>query len=112
MIRVTYACATIMSIPHNEPEQMMKAINKIAKRLKDSTIDPESAIVFKDLIQALHDKREFQLTRFYSLNYSDFDLALSLLIEWRLQRFAMTEGGLAGLLQEASNANSASLYHA
>jgi len=91
---------------------MMKAIKKIARRLKDTTLDQESVVVFKDLIQALQDQREFQLTRLYNLNYGDFELALSLLIEWRLQRFAMTEGGLMGLLQEASNANSASIYHA
>ncbi|MDP1682492.1 MAG: hypothetical protein Q8L39_12055 [Burkholderiales bacterium] len=91
----------------------MKAVQKIAKRLKDSTINPESAIIFRDLIQALHAQREFQLTRFYNLNYEDFDLALSLLIEWRLQRFTMAKGGLMGLLQEASNTNkSASIFHA
>ncbi|MBT9611846.1 MAG: hypothetical protein IV108_01100 [Burkholderiales bacterium] len=90
----------------------MKAVQKIAKRLKDSTTDPESAIIFRDLIQALHTQREFQLTRFYNLNYEDFDLALSLLIEWRLQRFTMVEGGLVGLLQEASNTKNASMYHA
>lgn len=91
----------------------MKAVTKIAKRLKDSSIDPESAVIFKDLIQALHDNKEFQLARFYNLNYDDFDLALSLIIEWRLQRYRMTEGGLAGLLQEARNArNKSSDYHA
>ena len=112
MIRVKHAYATIMVVHHNQPEQMMKAVKKIARRLTDSTIDQESAIIFKDLIQALHEKREFQLTRFYNLNYEDFDLALSLLIEWRLQRFAMAEGGLMGLLQAASNTNNASQYHA
>ena len=90
----------------------MKAVKKIAKRLNDSSLNQESADVFQDLIQALHEKREFQLTRFYNLNYDDFDLALSLIIEWRLQRFTMAKGGLMGLLQEASNANSASIYHA
>ena len=88
----------------------MKAVKKIARRLKDSTIDPESAVIFTDLIQALHMKSDFQLTRFYNLNYEDFDLALSLLIEWRLQRYTMAEGGLIGLVQEASQANNASLY--
>lgn len=112
MIRVPHASKTIMVIPQNQPEQMMKAVKKIAKRLTDSTIDQESAAIFKDLIQALHEKREFQLTRFYNLNYEDFDLALSLLIDWRLQRFTMAEGGLVGLLQEASNTRNVSLYHA
>lgn len=90
----------------------MKAVKKIARRLKDSTLDQESADIFRDLVQALHLQREFQLTRFYKLNYDDFDLALSLLIEWRLQRFTMAEGGLLGLLQEASNAKNASIFHA
>ena len=90
----------------------MKAVKKIAKRLNDSSLNQESADVFQDLIQALHEKREFQLTRFYNLNYDDFDLALSLIIEWRLQRFTMAKGGLMGLLQEASNTNNASIYHA
>lgn len=88
----------------------MKAVKKIARRLKDSTIDPESAVIFKDLIQALHTQSEFQLTRFYNLNYADFDLALSLLIEWRLQRYTMATGGLIGLMQEASEAKNTSLY--
>lgn len=88
----------------------MKAVKKIARRLKDSSIDPESATIFKDLIQALHVQSDFQLTRFYNLNYEDFDLALSLLIEWRLQRFTMAEGGLIGLMQEASKAKNTSLY--
>lgn len=90
----------------------MKAVKKIARRLTDSTIDQESAAIFRDLIQALHTQREFQLTRFYNLKYEDFDLALSLLIEWRLQRFTMAEGGLMGLLQEASTSRNAPQFHA
>jgi len=88
----------------------MKAVKKIARRLKDSSIDPETAAIFKDMIQALHVQSEFQLTRFYQLNYEDFDLALSLLTEWRLQRYTMVEGGLIGLMQEASKAKNTSLY--
>lgn len=79
----------------------MKAVTKIAKRLKDSSIDSESAAIFKELIQALDGKREFQLANFYNLNYHDFELALSLLIDWRLQQYSMTEGGLVGLMQKA-----------
>ena len=90
----------------------MKAINKIAKRLNDSTLDPDTAVIFRDLIEALHEKREFQLNRFYDLNYSDFDLALLLLVEWRLQRFGMVENGLKGLLQVANTAQHTHPLHA
>ena len=78
----------------------MRATKKIAKRLKDPNIDQESAAIFSELIDALDGRDKFDISRLFKLNYNDFELSLTLLVDWRLHQFAKPAGGLKQVLDE------------
>ena len=85
----------------------MRATKKIAKRLKDPNIDQESAAIFSELIDALDGRDKFDISRLFKLNYNDFELSLTLLVDWRLHQFAKPAGGLKQVLDETVQDN----YH-
>ncbi len=43
--------------------------------------------ILRELLAALREDSAFDLQRLYELNLSNFDLAVELLSEWRLQRY-------------------------
>ncbi|APW39240.1 hypothetical protein RD110_20155 [Rhodoferax koreense] len=47
----------------------------------------ESAKTFADLVLSLESQEPFRLERLYELDLGDFDLALAMLKEWRLERY-------------------------
>ena len=66
----------------------MRALNKV-DQLVHTSPQPASAALFNDLLDCLEAGASFELERLYELNYSDFELALGLLRDWRLARFQL-----------------------
>ncbi|MCE5180219.1 MAG: hypothetical protein LLG15_00305 [Betaproteobacteria bacterium] len=68
----------------------MNTLKKIEKRLLKNPDEPAS-LIFKELIRALHQGESFNLKAIYDLDYNDFELALAVLKDWRLDRFTKTK---------------------
>lgn len=83
----------------------MRVTKKIAKRLRDPSIDPESKSIFGELVSALDGQEKIDISHLFNLNYSDFELAIGLLVDWRLHQFGKPEGGLKQVLDETSPDN-------
>lgn len=64
----------------------MIAIKK-ARKLIESNPSHESSQVLASLVIALETDQHFLLSRLYSLDFDRFELALSILAEWRLDRY-------------------------
>ena len=64
----------------------MRAIKK-ARRLIETQPSNDAAIVLSRLVVALESETPFALQSLYQLDYDDFELALDLLKEWRLDRY-------------------------
>ena len=64
----------------------MRAIQKIRHVIAQEPQHP-TAQVFSRLISGLEDELDFPLNELYKLNTSDFQLALEILQEWRLDRY-------------------------
>ena len=64
----------------------MRAIKKIKKFIERSPNSTEG-ITFAELILALESDNEFPVIELYQLNYDEFDLAIELLKDWRIDRF-------------------------
>jgi hypothetical protein len=64
----------------------LNAIKEAKKRIAREPFTP-AATVFADLVLSLESSAPFQLERLYELGMDDFDLALQVLKEWRLDRY-------------------------
>lgn len=64
----------------------MRALKKTRKLMEQRPEKP-AARVLADLVLALESEAPFQLSKIYQLDYEDFDLAIELLREWRLDRY-------------------------
>lgn len=80
----------------------MRAIKKIAKRLKESSTDPQSKEIFCELVNALDERDKLDIARIFKLNYSDFELALQLLVDWRLHQYNKPVGGLKQEIEQTN----------
>ena len=78
----------------------MHAINKVRKLIK---ADPQStaAVVLGDLVLALETEASYQLANIYDLSYEDFELALQIIKEWRLDHYYASKGKLIDLAVQA-----------
>ena len=76
----------------------MNTLKKIEKRLLKNPDEPASQ-VFKELTRALYQKERFNLAAIYDLDYEDFELALAVLKDWRLDRFTKTKERLKELIE-------------
>lgn len=64
----------------------MRALKKTRKLIeKDPT--SRAATTLSSLVVALESEAPFSLNELYRLDYEDFQLALELLAEWRLDRY-------------------------
>ncbi len=64
----------------------MNAIKQAKKRIaKDPFAEPAKTLA--DLVLSLESQEPFKLERLYHLDLNDFDLALDVLKEWRLDRY-------------------------
>jgi hypothetical protein len=64
----------------------MRVIQKIRQVIAQEPQHP-TAQVFSRLISGLEDELDFPLNELYKLNTSDFQLAMEILQEWRLDRY-------------------------
>lgn len=64
----------------------MRALKK-ARKLIEKNPTSASAVTLTSLVVALESETPFALTGLYKLDYDDFQLALELLSEWRLDRY-------------------------
>jgi hypothetical protein len=67
----------------------MNALKRLERRLGKAP-GQRASVVFASLISSLYVKDDFRLAELYDLDYEDFELALSLLKDWRLDRFTKT----------------------
>lgn len=74
----------------------MKALKK-ARKLIETTPDSSEARILSALVVALESDAPFPVNDLYKLNYDDFELALELLQEWRLDRYYMSKVRLLDL---------------
>ena len=64
----------------------MRAL-KQARKLIEKKPDTATAKTLSGLVVALESDTPFALTSLYQLDYDDFELALDLIKEWRLDRY-------------------------
>ena len=64
----------------------MRAIKKVKKFIEKSPNSIEG-LTFAKVILALESGEEFPVTDLYKLNADDFELALELMKDWRIDRF-------------------------
>ncbi len=82
----------------------MNAI-KEAKKLIAKNPFKDSAKILADLVVSLESREPFHLERLYALDLDDFDLAVQIVKEWRLDRYY---AGKAKLYDFALQANALS----
>lgn len=75
-------------IPQNrcEKDPDMRAL-KQARKLIEKTPESHASQTLSSLVVALESEAPFALQRLYQLDYDDFELALEVLKEWRLDRY-------------------------
>jgi len=66
----------------------MQAIKK-ARKLIEKDISKPFAKVLTQLILSLESEEDFQIKQLYDLSPSEFDLAIDILKEWRIDRHYM-----------------------
>ena len=66
----------------------MRAIKKVRQLIAHEPLNP-TAQIFARLISSLVDEVDFSLKDLYELSASDFELAMNILQEWRLDRYYM-----------------------
>ncbi len=74
----------------------MKALKK-ARKLIETAPETAEARILSALVVALESDASFPINDLYKLNYNDFELALELLQEWRLDRYYMSKVRLLDL---------------
>ncbi len=63
----------------------MRALKKARQRIEQDPDSPSSMLLAR-LVLALEGQGTFEVKELYTLDFGDFDLALQLLNEWRLDR--------------------------
>ena len=69
----------------------MDALHEAIKKIRAQPDDVISS-TFCELLKSLDSGEQFDLTKLYQLNYSDFALAMNVLKEWRLDAFRYERG--------------------
>lgn len=84
------------------PEFCMNAIKTARKRMKDRP-DSDDARILSTLVLALENESDLTLSDLYRLSLPNFDLALEILKEWRVDRYYAGKAKLFDLSQQISN---------
>ena len=79
----------------------MNAIKKARKLIAKDPTTPEAAALAR-LVRALESDEKFALGELYQLDYDDFDLAIDILKEWRLDRYYMGKAKLHDLAMQVN----------
>jgi flagellar biosynthesis/type III secretory pathway protein FliH len=64
----------------------MIAIKK-AQKIIQREMDSAAASIFSELVLALEKNTDFALHRLYELDYKNFEIAVEVIKEWRLDRY-------------------------
>jgi len=75
---------------------------KKVKKIIESDPNSNPAQTFSSLILSLETEQAFPMQKLYSLNNSDFDLAIELLKDWRLDRFYIGKAKVFDVSLQAS----------
>lgn len=75
---------------------------KRARKLIQASPESSGAKTLAALVIALESDQAFALSQLYSLSYSEFELALEILGEWRLDRHYSRKGRLLDTSLQAS----------
>jgi hypothetical protein len=78
----------------------MRAIKKI-KRIIEKNPQVKSSQIFSKLITSLAEESDFSLKELYELNSNEFQLAIEVLEQWRLDRFYMGKAKVFDVAQQA-----------
>ncbi|HVR52101.1 MAG TPA: hypothetical protein VMS38_20370 [Pseudorhodoferax sp.] len=84
----------------------MNAIKEAKKLIAKDPFKP-SAKALADLVLSLESREPFQLERLYALDLSDFELAVQIIKEWRLDRYYAGKAKLYDFAVQASALNQA-----
>jgi hypothetical protein len=84
----------------------MNAIKK-ARKLIESAPHSEAATTLSQLVRALESDQNFAIAELYQLNYADFNLAIDILKDWRLDRYYMGKAKLHDLSVQVAQIHSA-----
>lgn len=74
----------------------MRAVKK-ARKLIEANPTNSTAETLSRLVLALESEAPFQLADLYKLGYADFELALAVIAEWRLDRYYTSKAVLLDL---------------
>ncbi len=82
----------------------MRAIKKVRQIIAHEPLN-QTAQIFARLISSLVDEVDFPLKDLYELNGSDFQLAMDILQEWRLDRYYMGKAKTFDVAMQALQMN-------
>ncbi|WP_295549641.1 hypothetical protein [Limnohabitans sp. Rim8] len=82
----------------------MRAIKKVRQIIAHEPLNP-TAQIFARLISSLVDEVDFSLKDLYELSASDFELAMNILQEWRLDRYYMGKAKTFDVAMQALQLN-------
>ena len=74
----------------------MRAVKK-ARKLIEANPTNSTAETLSRLVLALESETPFQLADLYKLGYADFELAMAVIAEWRLDRYYTSQAVLLDL---------------
>ena len=78
----------------------MFAIKQARKFIEAHPTDPQAAILI-DLVRALQNQDAFPVSRLFELDIRNFDLALEIVREWRLDRYYANKERLLEVVRRA-----------
>jgi hypothetical protein len=82
----------------------MRAIKKVRQLIAHEPFNP-TAQIFARLSSSLFDEVDFSLKDLYELSSSDFELAMEILQEWRLDRYYMGKAKTFDVAMQALQMN-------
>lgn len=78
---------------------------KKARRLIEANPHTDAAKTLAALVRALESEEKFDLTALYKMNYDNFNLAIDILKEWRLDRYYSGKAKLHDLSVQVASMN-------
>jgi hypothetical protein len=81
----------------------MRTINEVQRRIEENPLCPESRVL-SALIASLKSDSPFEVKELYTLEEQFFDIAMSILRDWRLDRYCF---GNAKLFDHSSSSQGA-----
>ena len=64
----------------------MRAIKKVRKQISNKP-SSDSSLILSELVLCLEEEKPFDLKKLYDLKMDDFELAVEVLKDWRLDRY-------------------------